>query len=99
MELFRRERSAFGHNRHAIATVEVGALYRTIVPARNAHVGPIDVASLSVNAHAVGPSAIGDKDFFVRAVGIYGEDPAAAQFKDDEAARRGLVRHTFWFAL
>ena len=46
MELLRRERAALGDDDLAIPAVEVGALDRAVVPAGNAHVGPVDVARL-----------------------------------------------------
>src|SRR5262249_24757814 len=76
-ELLRSECIAAGDDGSAILTMEIGALDRTIVLAGNAHVGPVDVTRLEIDDDAVRDSAAVDDDFAVRAVGIYGNNPAA----------------------
>jgi hypothetical protein len=53
MELLGRERAPFRNDCLAVATVEISALDRTIVPVRNAHVGPVNVTGLKIDNHAV----------------------------------------------
>src|SRR4029077_6835703 len=64
MELFRRECLAFANNGYAILTVEIDALDRTIVLARNAHVGPVNVSGLKIDDDAIRDSGSADNDFW-----------------------------------
>ena len=83
MELLRRECLAFTNYGYTILTVEIGALDRTIVLARNAHVGPVNVAGLNIDNDAVRHSASGDDYFSVRAVGVSRMNSAAACFEEE----------------
>ena len=58
MELLRRECLAFANDGYAILTVEIGALDRTIVPVRNAHVGPVNVSGFKIDDDAIRDSSI-----------------------------------------
>ena len=81
MELLRRECLAFANNGYAILTVEIDALDRTIVLARNAHVGPVNVSGFKIDDDAIRDSSSADNDFSVRPVGVSRMNPAAACFK------------------
>src|SRR5438309_2078887 len=70
MELLRREGLAFANDGYAILTVEISALDRTVVLARNAHVGPVNVSGFNIDNDAVRNSTPGYNDFPVGAVGV-----------------------------
>ena len=82
MELLRRECLAFANDGYAILTVEIDALDRTIVLARNAHVGPVNVSGFKIDDDAIRDSSSADNDFSVRSVGVSRMNPAAACFKE-----------------
>src|SRR5277367_1112757 len=54
MELLWRERAPFRNDESTIAAVEIRAFDRAIIPVRNAHVGPVDVARCRVDHQAIG---------------------------------------------
>jgi hypothetical protein len=73
--------NAFGQGLNTILTVEIDALDRTIVLARNAHVGPVNVSGFNIDDDAVRDSSSADNDFWVRPVGVSRMNTAAACFK------------------
>src|SRR5437868_3399308 len=86
MKLLRRECPAFANDGYAILTNQIGALNRTIVLARDAHVGPVDVSGLDIDNHAIWHSASTENDFSIRPIGVNRMNPAAACFKEEQAA-------------
>jgi hypothetical protein len=62
MELLRRECAAGCDDEPAIAAIEVGAFDRAVVPAGNAHVGPVDVTRFHVDDDPVGMRTVGRDD-------------------------------------
>jgi hypothetical protein len=91
LELFGRERAPLRNDGRAIPPVEVGAFNGAVVPAGDAHVGPVDVPAFDVHRDAVRKPAPGDKDLGARAVGIYRENASAAQIEHEQAAHGGLA--------
>ena len=81
MELLRRECLAFANNGYAIPTIEIDALNRAIVLARNAHVGPVNVSGFKIDDDAIRDSSSADNDFSIRSVGVSRMNPAAACFE------------------
>src|SRR5205085_7776424 len=81
MELLWRECLAFANDGYAVLTVEIDAFDRTIVLARHAHVGPVNVSGFSIDDHAIWHSASAENDFSVRPVGVYRMNPSAASFE------------------
>src|SRR6476620_10886366 len=81
MELLRRECLAFANDGYAILAIEIDALDRTIILARNAHVGPVNVSGFNIDDDAVRDSSSAENDFSVRPVGVNRMNPAAACFK------------------
>ena len=69
----------------AVLAVDVGALDRAVVQARDAHVGPVDMASLNIDDDAVGQMAIRHDGLAVGTVGIHGVNAAGVQLKNKEA--------------
>src|SRR6202789_4078260 len=61
MELLWRERAAFRNDESTIAAVEIRAFDRAIIPVRNAHVGPVDVARRPIDRKAIGKPASRDE--------------------------------------
>ena len=88
MELLRRECLAFANNGYAILTVEINALDRTIVLARNAHVGPVNVSGFKIDDDAIWDSSSADNDFSIRPIGVSRMNPAAACFEEKQSASR-----------
>src|SRR5436309_12641594 len=88
MELLRRECLAFANDGYAIRAIEINAFDRTIVLARNAHVGPVNVSGFNIDNDAVRNSTPGNNDFSVRAVGVSRMNPAAASFEEKQSASR-----------
>ena len=86
LELLRREGGAFGHDRGAVAPVEVGALDRAVVAAGHAHVGPVEVPGLDVDGDAVRKPAAGRDDLPVGAVRIRREHAALRQVEEETAS-------------
>ena len=82
MELLRRECLAFADNGYTILTVEIGALNGTIVPARNAHVGPVNVSGVNIDNDSIRNSAASNNDFSLRAIGVSRMNSAAACFEE-----------------
>src|ERR1700679_476257 len=70
MELLWRERAAFRNDESTISAVEIRALDRAIIPVRNAHIGPVDVARCPIDRKAIGKPASRDECFRVRAIGV-----------------------------
>src|SRR5713101_6446598 len=70
MELLRRECLAFSNDGYAILAIEIDALDRTIVLARNAHVGPVNVSGFKIDDDAIRDSSSGDNDFSIGSIGI-----------------------------
>jgi hypothetical protein len=97
MELLRRECLAFANDGDAILTVEIGALDRTIVLARNAHVGPVNVSGFNIDDDAIRDSSAADNDFSVRPVGVSRMNPAAACFEEKQSACCRGRRCAIWF--
>src|SRR6266516_2961332 len=88
MKLLRRECLAFANDGYAILAIEISALDRTIVLARNAHVGPVNVSRLNIDNDAVRNSTPGYNDFSVRAVGVSRMNPSSASFEIKQSASR-----------
>src|SRR5206468_11991968 len=88
MELLRRKRLAFANDGYAILPVEIDALNRAIVLARNAHVGPVNVSGFKIDDDAIRDSSSADNDFSVRPVGVNRMNPAAACFEIEQSASR-----------
>src|SRR5438105_15595898 len=91
MELLRRECPAFADDGYAILAIEIDALDRTVVLARNAHVGPVDVSGLDIDNHAIWHSASTENDFSIRPIGVNRMNPAAACFEIKQSASRCFV--------
>src|SRR6266496_291551 len=91
MELLRCKRLAFANDGYAILTVEIDALDRTVVLARNAHVGPVNVSGFNIDDDAIRDSGSADNDFSIGAIGISRMNPAAACFEKQQATN-SLVR-------
>src|SRR6266446_10981480 len=81
MELLWRECLAFANDGYAILTVEIGALDRTVVLVRHAHVGPVNVSGFKIDDDAIRGSSTADNDFSIRPIGVSRMNPAAACFK------------------
>src|SRR5204862_1792604 len=81
MKLLRRKRLAFSNDGYTILAIEIGALDRTIVLARNAHVGPVNVSGFNIDDEAIRDSSSADNDFSVRSIGVSRMNPAAACFE------------------
>src|SRR2546423_4569799 len=88
MELLRRECLAFTNDGCAILAVEIGALDRTVVLVRHAHIGPINVSGFKIDDDAIRNSSSADNDFPVRSIGISRMNPAAACFEIKQSASR-----------
>src|SRR5712675_1911757 len=86
MELLRRKRLAFANDGYAIPTIDIDALNRAIVLARNAHVGPVNVSGFNIDDDAIRDSSSADNDFSVRAVGVSRMNPATACFEIKQSA-------------
>ena len=76
-------------DRLAVLAVDVGALDRPVIQAWDAHVGPVDMASLSIDDDAVGQMAIRHDGLAVGTVRIHGVNAAGVQFKDKETRDDG----------
>src|SRR4051812_37058103 len=88
MKLLGGECLAFANNGYAILAVEIGALDRTVVLARNAHVGPVNVSGFNIDDDAIRDSSSADNDFSVRSIGVSRMNPAAACFEIKQSASR-----------
>src|SRR5260370_824772 len=97
MELLRRECLAFANDGYTILAIEIGALDRTIVLARNAHVGPVNVSGFNIDDHAIRDSSSADNDFSVRSIGISRMNPAATCFKKEQATNSPVRGCAFGF--
>src|SRR6266487_2177171 len=91
MELLRSERFTLSDDGYTILAVEIGALDGTIVLARNAHVGPVNVSGFNIDNHAIWHSASAENDFSIRPIGVSRMNPAAACFEKEQATN-SLVR-------
>jgi hypothetical protein len=92
MDLLRCVGAAWRDDGLAIAAVEIDALDRTVVKARNAHIGPIDMTRLGIHDDAIGEPAFGNDDLVIGTVGIHRVNAAPAQFKKKEAATACRIR-------
>ncbi len=97
MELLWRECLAFANDGYAILTAEIGALDRTVVLVRNAHVSPVNVTGVTIDNDPVGNSTASDNDFSVRPVGVSRMNPAAASFQEKQAPGCRGRRCAVWF--
>src|SRR6266403_4811475 len=88
MKLLWRECLAFANDGYAILAVEIDALDRTIVLARNAHIGPVNVSGFNIDDDAIRDSGSADNDFAVRSIGISRMNPAAASFEEKQSVSR-----------
>src|SRR3954452_6744674 len=88
MKLLWRECLAFANDGYAILTLEISALDRTVVPSRNAHVGPINVSGFKIDDDAIRDPSSAENDFPVRSIGISRMNPAAARFEIKQSASR-----------
>src|SRR5712671_3134740 len=88
MELLWRECLAFANNGYAILAIEIDALDRTIVLARNAHVRPVNVSGFNIDDDAIRDPSSADDDFSVRPIGVSGVNLAAACFEIKQSASR-----------
>src|SRR6266487_351540 len=86
MKLLRSECLALANNGYAILPVEIDALNRAIVLARNAHVGPVNVSGFKIDDDAIRNSSSADNNFSVRSVGVSRMNPAAACFEEKQSA-------------
>ena len=68
----------------AVLAVDVGALDRAVIQARDAHIGPVDMASLSIDDDAVGQMAIRHDGLAVGTVRIHGVNAAGVQLKNKQ---------------
>jgi hypothetical protein len=69
----------------AVLSVDIGPLDRAVVQARDAHIRPVDMASLNVDDDAVGQMAIRHDSLTAGTVGIHGVNAAGVQLKNKEA--------------
>src|SRR5438034_10547453 len=88
MKLLRSERFTFTNDSYTILAVEISALDRTVVLARNAHVRPVNVSGFNIDDDAIRDSSSADNDFSVRPVGVSGVNLAAACFEIKQSASR-----------
>ncbi|MGY4455291.1 hypothetical protein ACVWZR_009951 [Bradyrhizobium sp. i1.3.1] len=73
----------------AVLAVDVGALDGPVIQARDAHVGPVDMASLDIHDDAIRKVAAGDDGRAVGAIRIHQVNAARVQFEDEETRDRG----------
>src|SRR6266700_3109763 len=66
MKLLRSERFTLSDDGYTILTVEISAFDRTVVLARNAHVGPVNVSGFNIDDDAVRNPRSVDDDFSIR---------------------------------
>src|SRR6266567_2879695 len=74
----------------AILAVDVGALDRPVIQARDSHVGPVDMASLGIDDDAVRQMAIRHDGLAVGTVRIHGVNAAGVQLKNKETRHRAF---------
>src|SRR6266581_1973410 len=72
-----------------VLTVDVGALDGSVIQVWDAHVGPVDMASLGIDDDAVGQMAIRHDDLAVGTVRIHGVNAAGVQLKYKETSGDG----------
>src|SRR6266404_9066598 len=82
MDLLWCECLAFANDGYAILTVEIGALDRTVVLVRHAHVGPVNVSGFKIDDDAIRGSSTADNDFSIRPIGVSRMNPATTCFKE-----------------
>ena len=93
-----RECAALGHDRCAIASIDVGPLDGAVVQFDFTHVGPVDVAAFRIDDEAIRMPALGDNDLLIAAIRIDGEDSALAEVEHEQAAAGNLfAERTFRF--
>src|SRR5438552_8815756 len=88
MKLLRSERFTLSDDGYTILAIEISALDRTVVLARNAHVGPVNVSGFNIDDDAIRDSSSADDDFPVRSIGVSRMNPAAACFEIKQSASR-----------
>ncbi len=94
-DLLRRVGDALCDDYLAVLAVDVGALDRAVVQARDAHIGPVDMASLNIDDDAVGQMAIRHDGLAAGTVRIHGVNATGVQFKNKEA-RDCRPRNSVW---
>src|SRR6266404_5319448 len=97
MELLWRECLAFANDGYAVLTVQIGALDRTVVSVRHAHVGPVNVSGFKIDDDAIRDSSTADNDFSIRPIGVSRMNPAAACFEEEQATNSPVRGCTFGF--
>src|SRR6266576_6928985 len=73
----------------AVLAVDIGALDRPVIQVWDAHVGPVDMASLGIDDDAVGQMAIRHDGLAVGTVRIHGMNAAGVQLKNKETRGDG----------
>src|SRR5689334_11335140 len=97
MQLFGREGFSFANDGYTVLTIKIGALDRTIVSSRNAHVGPVNMSGLNIDHDSVRNPASGHNHPSVGAVGVSRMNPAAAGFQEKQAPCCRGRRCAVWF--
>ena len=85
------EGGALRNDDPAISAVQIGALDRAVVLARNAHIGPINMTGLDIDHDAIAEAAICYDGLVVGAVGIHRLNTAGVQFKHEQSAHRDFA--------
>ena len=83
VDLLRRMSVPLWDDDLAILAVDVGALDRAIVHARDTHVGPVDVTGFGIHHDAIGKSAIGHDRLFVGPVRVHRMNAAGVQLENE----------------
>ena len=73
----------------AVLAVDVGTLDGPVIQVWDAHVGPVDMASLGIDDDAVGQMAIRHDGLAVGTVRIHGVNAAGVQLKNKETRGDG----------
>src|SRR5437879_4899290 len=81
IDLLRSERFTLSDDGCTILAVEISTLDRTIVPIRNAHVGPVNLSGLNIDDDAIRDSSTADNHFSFRSIGVSRMNPATACFE------------------
>ena len=88
-DLLRRVGLSLRDDRLAVLAVDVGALDGPVIQVWDAHVGPVDMASLDIDDDAVGQMAIRHDGLAVGTVRIHGVNAAGVQLEDKETRGDG----------
>src|SRR6202030_740378 len=83
-DLLRSMGSSLRDDYLAVLAVDVGALDRPVIQVRDAHVGPVDMASLGIDDDAVGQMAIRHDGLAVGAVRIHRVNAVGVNLKDKQ---------------